>query len=273
MGRGQVGVLASRRMPPHARPFWDADFPVDVARELKALRAHAAERDIPKRASGRLLLATWNIANLGVQKRTDPDYSLLAEIVSWFDIVAVQEVNDNLGGLRALRAKLPGDYRGLFSEASGNQERAAFIYRGHAVEQLEKVGRLSIPPSQLRHVKLPGSTQPFAGFDRGPYMAAFATRNGNFRFLLVNVHLFYGSDSKNNIERRSLETFAVAWWADRRRRSANAFVSDIIPLGDFNLPKLDDSDPIYKALRSRGLHLPDEEVRASAKSAARALTA
>lgn len=33
------------------------------------------------------------------------------------------------------------------------------------------------------------------------------------------------------------------------------------PLGDFNLPKLKDSDPIYKALRARGLHLPDEEVR------------
>lgn len=102
-----MGRLAPRLMPPHARPAWDAGFPIDVAREVKALRTHAAERGIPKRASGRLLLATWNIANLGVQKRTDPDYSLLAEIVSWFDIVAVQEVNDNLSGLRALIAKLP----------------------------------------------------------------------------------------------------------------------------------------------------------------------
>ena len=172
-----------------------------------------------------------------------------------------QEVNDDLSGLRALMAHLPRHYQVLFSEASGNQERAAFIYDSRVVEQLEKVGRLSIPPSQLKNVKLPGSTQSFKGFDRGPYMAAFAARGGSFRFLLVSVHLYYGSESKKDIERRALETFAVAWWADRRRRSKHAFVSDIIPLGDFNLPKLDDKDEIYKALRSRGLRLPDEEER------------
>ena len=249
-------------MPPHPRPKWDPEFPVDVGRELTALRAHANERGIPERAPDRLLLATWNIANLGVQKRDEPqDYSLLAEIVSWFDIVAVQEVNDNLSGLRALMDHLPGHYRMLFSEASGNQERAAFIYDSQTVAQLEKVGRLSIPPSQLKNIKLPGSTQPFQGFDRGPYMAAFAAHNGTFRFLLVSVHLYYGGETKTDIERRALETFAVAWWSDRRRRSTNAFVSDIIPLGDFNLPKLDDDDPIYTALKSRGLKLPDEEAR------------
>ncbi len=49
------------------------------------------------------------------------------------------------------------------------------------------------------------------------------------------------------------ETYAVAWWADRRRRDKNTYVSDIIPLGNFNLPKVDPADPIYKALTARGL--------------------
>lgn len=249
-------------MPPFPRPRWDADFPIDVTEQRRALRAHAKERGIPKRSRDQLLLATWNIANLGVQKRDDPqDYALLAEIVSWFDIVAVQEVNDNLVGLRALVDKLPGEYRTLFSEASGNQERVAFIYDSRAVEQLEKVGRLSIPPSQLKNIKLPGSNVAFEGFDRGPYMAAFAALDGAFRFLLVSVHLYFGSDRKDDVDRRAREAIAVARWADSRRSSKNAFVSDIIPLGDFNLPKLDDNDPIYKALTSRGLKLPDEEER------------
>jgi endonuclease/exonuclease/phosphatase family metal-dependent hydrolase len=247
-------------MPPFPRPKWDADFPIDVAKELTALRAHAEERGVPQRSPDRLLLATWNIANLGVQKRDDPkDYVLLAEIVSWFDIVAVQEVNDNLAGLRALMAKLPGHYRTLFSEASGNQERVAFVYDTRIVQQLEKVGRLSIPPADLKNIKLPGSTVAFEGFDRGPYMAAFAA--GAFRFLLVSVHLYFGSDAKEDMARRALETIAVARWADKRRTSKNAYVSDIIALGDFNLPKLADDDPIYKALTSRGLQLPDEEAR------------
>jgi endonuclease/exonuclease/phosphatase family metal-dependent hydrolase len=127
------------------------------------------------------------------------------------------------------------------------------------VQQLEKVGRLSIPPAQLKNIKLPGSTVAFAGFDRGPYMAAFAA--AAFRFLLVSVHLYFGSDSKQDMERRALETIAVARWADSRRNSKHAYVSDIIALGDFNLPKLADDDPIYKALTSRGLKLPDEEAR------------
>ncbi len=248
-------------MPPHPRPKWDGEFRVDVRANAKALRAHAKDRGIPARARGQVLLATWNIANLGVQKRDPPDYRLLAEIVSWFDVVALQEVNDDLTGLRALMAELPNRYRVLFSDASGNQERGAFVYDSRSVEQLEKVGRLSIPPSQLKNIKLPGSTKPFHGFDRGPYVAAFAARNDDFRFLLVNVHLFFGSDVRRDIERRALETFAVAWWADRRRRSKHAFVSDIVPLGDFNLPKLALTDPIYKALKARGLELPDEEER------------
>ena len=246
-------------MPPFPRPKWDADFPIDVAREREALRAHATLRGIPARAAGKLLLATWNVANLGVQKRGAEDHSLLAEIISWFDIVAVQEVNDKLSGLRAVMAELPSEYRVLFSEASGNQERVAFIYDATIVQQLEKVGRLSIPPAQLRHIKLPGSANTFEGFDRGPYMAAFAA--GAFRFLLVSVHLYFGSDSQADMDRRALETIAVARWADKRRQSPNAYVSDIIALGDFNLPKLADNDPIYKALTSRGLALPDEEAR------------
>jgi endonuclease/exonuclease/phosphatase family metal-dependent hydrolase len=246
-------------MPPFPRPKWDADFPVDVAKERKALREHAKQRGIPERTPDKLLLATWNVANLGVQKRDPQDHGLLAEIISWFDIVAVQEVNDNLAGLRTVMAELPDDYRMLFSEASGNQERVAFIYDATVVQQLEKVGRLSIPPADLRNITLPGSTAAFEGFDRGPYMAAFAARA--FRFLLVSVHLYFGSDSQEDMDRRALETIAVARWADKRRNSKNAFVSDIIALGDFNLPKLADDDPIYKALTSRGLKLPDEEAR------------
>jgi endonuclease/exonuclease/phosphatase family metal-dependent hydrolase len=245
-------------MPPFARPRWDADFPVDPAAEIKALRAHAKTRGLPKRTAETLLLATWNMANLGLQKRGDADYALLAEVVRWFDIVAVQETNDNLEGLRAVVAKLGGKRRILVSDASGNRERGAFVYDPQKVTLLDKVGRLSIPPSQLASIKLPGSKTPFRGFDRGPYMAAFATR-GAFSFLLVNVHLFYGGDSGPELERRALEAYALAWWAQRRHKSPYAYVPDIIPLGDFNLPKLEPTDPIFKALTARGLKLPEQD--------------
>jgi endonuclease/exonuclease/phosphatase family metal-dependent hydrolase len=223
-------------VPPFPKPKFDYSY--DPAKEVSALRRYRDTepgRAIPAKADNRLLLATWNIANLGVQDRLDSDYRLIAEIMSWFDLIAVQEVNDNLRGILAIGNQLPRKYELLFSDASGNQERQAFLYDRTKVSQLEEVGRLSIPPSQTKQIKLPGTTITFPGFDRGPYLGSF--QSANFQFLLVNVHLFFGSDKAANIERRILETYAVAWWANKRRNDQSSYVTDTIPLGDFNSPK------------------------------------
>jgi hypothetical protein len=175
-------------------------------------------------------------------------------MLGWFDLVAVQEVNDDLRGIEAIHSKLPARYDLLFSDASGNQERQAFLYDTRKVSRLREVGRLSIPPSDLAKIKLPGTTTAFPGFDRGPYLASFAC--GSFRFSLLNVHLFYGSPKPADVDRRTLETFAVAWWADRKHRDARSYVPEIVPLGDFNLPKPAPGDRIYEALISLGLEVP-----------------
>jgi endonuclease/exonuclease/phosphatase family metal-dependent hydrolase len=242
-------------MPPFPKPRFDYQY--DVARELAAVRAYRRQkpgRQIPKKSRDRLLVATWNIANLGVQDRLDTDYALIAELIGWFDLVAVQEVNDNLSGIEAIHAKLPARYDLLFSDASGNQERQAFLYDTRKVSRLKEIGRVSIPPSDLGKIKLPGTTTAFPGFDRGPYLATFAS--GSFRFSLLNVHLYYGSPDPPDVDRRTLETFAVAWWADRKHRDARSYVPEVLPLGDFNLPKQEAGDVIYDALVSRGLHVP-----------------
>jgi endonuclease/exonuclease/phosphatase family metal-dependent hydrolase len=242
-------------MPPFPRPRFAYDY--DLDRELAALRNYPRvkrDRKIPRKAPDKLLVATWNIANLGVQDRLDSDYALMAEIIGWFDLVAVQEVNDDLRGIDAIHSKLPSRYDLLFSDASGNQERQAFLFDTRKVQRLKEVGRLSIPPSQLRAIKLPGTTTPFPGFDRGPYLASF--ESGSFRFSLLNVHLFYGSPKSADIDRRTLETYAVAWWADRKHRDERSYVPEILPLGDFNLPKTEPGDRIYDALRSLGLEVP-----------------
>ena len=70
------------------------------------------------------------------------------------------------------------------------------------------------------------------------------------------MHLLYGSDAPVDLDRRTLETFAVAWWADRTRRDRNSYVADVVPLGDFNLPKAAPGDRIFDALVSLGLEVP-----------------
>jgi endonuclease/exonuclease/phosphatase family metal-dependent hydrolase len=243
-------------VPPFPKPSFAYSYDLDS--ELAALRNYPREkkdRRIPKKGRDRLLVATWNIANLGVQDRLDSDYALIAEMIGWFDLVAVQEVNDDLRGIETIHSKLPARYDLLFSDASGNQERQAFLFDTRKVRRLKEVGRLSIPPSQLGNIKVPDSRTAFPGFDRGPYLASF--ESGSFRFSLLNVHLFFGSPKRADIDRRTLETFAVAWWADQKHRDSRSYVPEILPLGDFNLPKMARGDRIFDALCTFGLEVPE----------------
>ncbi len=243
-------------MPAFPKPTFDYSY--NVQSEIKALR-HWRDtkpgRAIPRKAADRLLLVTWNLANLGVQQRRDDDYRLIAEMLSWFDIAALQEVNENLAGLRNLMKFMPTRFSALFSDSAGNNERMVYLYDRKKVKLLELVGEIAVPPSAHQDIKLPGITQPFTGFDRNPYLAAF--KAGSFTVLLVNVHLYFGKESEAaSIERRCLETYAVARWADLNVKSKHAYATDIIALGDFNLPKADPADPVYRALTRRGLQLP-----------------
>ncbi len=242
-------------MPPFPKPRFSYDY--ELKAELKALeswRDNEPGRQVPAKSKDNLLLLTWNIANCGLQERRESDYALIAKIISWFDLIALQEVNDNLSGLAGIRAQLPSYYRALYSDAAGNNERLTFLYNSRKVKQLEEVGELALPPSDLADIAIPGVSAKFQGFDRNPYLGLFQA--GSFVVQLASVHLYFGGESGKAIERRKLETFAVAWWADRRRKSKNASTANIIPLADFNLPKSEPGDPIYDQLTSRGLHLP-----------------
>lgn len=247
-------------MPSFPKPPFAFDY--QVSTEIEALRNYRDTkpgRKIPAKAQDRLLVASWNIANLGLQKRRDMDYQILAEMISWFDVTALQEVNDNLEGLRSIQQYLPDSYRALFSDKAGNDERMAFLYDTRKVSLLEKVGEIAVPPKDIKYIKLSGVQREFKGFDRNPFLACFVA--GSLRFLLVNVHLYFGKDTSVDRARRSLEAYAVSRWADLRRDDKHAYVRDIIALGDFNLPKVEPGDPVYDALRKRGLRRPQHSTR------------
>jgi endonuclease/exonuclease/phosphatase family metal-dependent hydrolase len=249
-GRGET-------MPSFPKPKFAFDY--DVAAEVKRLRSHKKTRAIPRREPGKLLVATWNIANLGLQERRDQDRSLIAEIISWFDITAIQECRENFGDLFDIHYKLPKAFRVLMSDASGNNERLAFIYDSRKMTALEEIGEIAFPPSRYKSIKLPGLPPTFDGFDRTPYLAAFQA--GMNSFVFVNVHLYFGNKRPESIARRSLETFAVAKWSDQRKRSRHAFTRELLALGDFNMPRTMPSDPIFRALTKLGLELPEHSTQ------------
>ena len=89
-------------MPPLPKPAFPYGY--DIVEEIGALREYRDTRPgraIPSKAPDRLLLAIWNVANLGVHERREEDHRLIAEIVGWFDLIAPQE---RLLGLTATRS-------------------------------------------------------------------------------------------------------------------------------------------------------------------------
>jgi len=200
-------------VPPFPKPKFAYDYA--PAAQVVALRGHKTVRGIPPRSATTLLLATWNLANFGQQERREKDKQLYAEILTWFDLVAVQEV-----------------------------KRMAFVYDSSKINLLENIGHIVIPPADFRFIKLPGVPGTFTGFDRNPYLGTFQAKL--FTIQLACVHLFYGGEQPADLARRTLETFAVARWADLRQKSDLSFTRNVIALGDFNLPKAVPGDPIYK---------------------------
>ena len=246
-------------MPSFPKPKFS--YTVNLSKEINALRTYRdsdPDLKIPAASAKTLRVATWNIANLGAQEREDAHLKIIAEMISWFDIIAVQETKENYTDFKKIVAFAGTKYKFIFSDAAGNNERLAFIYNGSKVKIQEEVAEYAIPPSDYEDVKITGVAATFAGFDRSPFMVSFAA--GAFQFTLMTVHLYYGDDAdEKSIGRRCLEAYAVARWADLRSKSKYTYngISDVFALGDFNLPKVDPTDKIYKALVARGLELPE----------------
>jgi hypothetical protein len=106
-----------------------------TAEGLLRLKA-ALDQIIPaKTLDQTLLLASWNLREFGGTKyggRNQEALLYLAEILSHFDLIAVQEVRDNLDALDSLMIELGSWWRYVVSDVTqgtqGNQERHAFLY-------------------------------------------------------------------------------------------------------------------------------------------------
>jgi endonuclease/exonuclease/phosphatase family metal-dependent hydrolase len=251
-------------MPSFPKPKFP--YTVNLSKEINALHTYLNSDPavtIPAGTTKNLRIATWNIANLGAQEREDVHLKIIAEILSWFDIAAVEEVKENSEHFQKIVALMGNEYSFVFSDEGGNNERIAFVYNNKKLTLLQEVAELAVPPSEYSSIKIAGVAQTFEGFDRNPYMASFRTTN-KFEFTLLGVHLYYGDDTEEkSINRRCLEAYCVGRWADLRGKSKFSFnnIKNVFALGDFNLPLAEANDKIYKALVARGLELPEHSTK------------
>jgi endonuclease/exonuclease/phosphatase family metal-dependent hydrolase len=230
---------------------------VEVAGDLTRV-SEALDAVVPPRSSSNLLIATWNLrafAHLtgkwqaGAKDSPKRDWqavAVIAEIVSRFDVVAVQEVRRNTDAARFLLSRLGPDWQLITSDVTegdaGNGERLTFFYRSDRVQPSGLVGEIVLPPAT--------NSEPVRQFARTPYAASF-TASGT-QFILATVHVLWGKQAADRLP--GITAFA-SWmrdWADRR----GDWDADLLVLGDFNLDRI--GDPLHEAFVSTGLFPPAE---------------
>ncbi len=228
-----------------------------VTQRLLALRARLDKKIPQKDTDSSLILATWNIRDFDTESygwRLDESILYMAEIINRFDLVAIQELKGNLGGLRRLRRVLGSDWHHLYSDVTdgrrGNDERMAFLYDTRKVTFGGLAGELVLPPLEK---KVGGKTvyEPVAQVVRTPFMAGF--RAGWQSFILTTVHVLYGSRDAEPPE-RVREIQQVADMLGRRARQRNTWSENLVLLGDFNI--FSRSDATYQAITNAGFTIP-----------------
>jgi endonuclease/exonuclease/phosphatase family metal-dependent hydrolase len=234
-----------------------------------------------RRSDGSLLLATWNIRDFDSNKfkygpRLPETFYYLAEMISCFDLVALQEVNRDLSALETLMRVLGREWDYIATDTTegsgGNEERMAFVYNTEKVWFRKIAGEVVLPDGQLvvsRKKIKPPKDQPEAPvteaevkqqFARSPFLVAF--QSGWFRFSLCTVHIYYGAASGEALKRRIAEIERlVKFFAERQDTASKqekdrlGEVENYILLGDFNV--VSPEHKTMQALRSEGFIVPE----------------
>jgi endonuclease/exonuclease/phosphatase family metal-dependent hydrolase len=206
----------------------------DVADRLLRLRTKL-KNELPERnVTSSILMATWNLREFGRNQkcglRLEESLLYIAEIISHFDLVAIQEVNQSLGDLQRLMKLLGNWWDYIVTDVtpgrSGNEERMAFLYDGRKVQFDHLAGEVVLP-AKKEFIRQPA---------RSPFICSF--RTGWRRISLCSVHIYYGA-SKPNDATRVAEIAAIAELLakrnERRQNIADGEPENVVLLGDFNI--------------------------------------
>ncbi len=274
-------------------PFTDAQW--TIVREL--MRAQPSRYGLPERVYGSALIGSFNIRKLGAREsRNDHTWEWLASVCRRFDLLAIQEVLDDLGGLRHLRHLLGDDFGMLVSDKTGAfpgepglGERLAFVYNRQVVRRTEIATDISIDRSKVLktlqenndeiHAAIAdyqaelvtasgGGSRPklklptFLSFIRAPFCASFEVTGfpgtDPYQLMAINAHLYFGDFMA---DRRQEFEALTGWIKARVNEHDKAYYPNFMLVGDLNLdfdnPRTD-RKRIEQAIKGFNGETPDD---------------
>lgn len=239
-------------------------YPPQTVEDIARVRRRIAASGLPAKITDQnLLIATWNIRSLGgfypdwgenpgSPKRNLRALAIIAEIISNFDIVAIQEVRRETTAIRFLLEKFLGQNWGLIltdvtAGICGNEERLAFLFDRRRVSPSGLAGEIVLPPN--------AEGDPVQQFCRTPYLVGFQAREDHFT--LLTAHINYGETPQDRLP----ELTALAAYTAREIRDRSTTPGseerNLIVLGDMNIDRRGEN-PLFDAFVSTGLFVPHQ---------------
>ena len=234
-----------------------------TASGLRRLRAALAAQIPAKSGTDTLLLATWNIREFDSGKygfRPQESYYYIAEILSRFDLIAIQELRDGLYPVQQLQRLLGSAWDFIVTDVTlgpaGNSERMAYLFDRRKVSFTGLAAELVLPKASAAEVEP-------VQMARSPYLAGF--RAGWAYLTLATVHVYYGKgvavDPRRLAEITALsktiaKTASQMSSAPQYEPGKPPELQNVIMLGDFNI--FNRHDVTMQAITNAGFRVPDE---------------
>ena len=246
--------------------------PAEWKQITATLDADRAKYGLPEREYGSVLLGSFNIRKLGSSRSRSPEtWEFLAKVCRSFDLLAVQEIMDDLSGLQRLMSLLGpefhlivSDQTGAFPGEPGLGERLGFIYRPPLVQRMEVATDITYDRTKvldtiaenygvfsnamgpyaerLQAYLESGGRKPrvrlpmFLTFIRQPFCVSFRI-NGHpgtapYEIMAINAHLYFG---QYITDRRQEFEALMEWIIGRAEMNHRAYYPNFLLMGDLNL--------------------------------------
>ncbi|MFT5392911.1 MAG: endonuclease/exonuclease/phosphatase family metal-dependent hydrolase [Gammaproteobacteria bacterium] len=219
-------------------------------------------KDQPKTSHERLLAATWNNQSLGNSTRYEESFSYIAEVLSRFDVIAVQEVKRDLGELDKLCTLLGPWWRYLVSDVTeghrGNQERLVYVFDIRKVRHSGLADELVLPAQADADGEMRAPRQ----IARTPF--AVGRKAARFNSIIATVHISWGEEQPDH-PLRVEEVRQIAKFLDQGRGQTRTLSRNLILLGHFTI--FNPRSEAVAAFESVGFHIPHEREHLRASNA------